>query len=209
MSSSKRPLEHREKVVLIIISVIGASVLFLGYLQLSYQIRAAFTPQNLQSAQPRVQNYGGDLANALDSQLQVGEELKTKDTDRDGMSDYDELKVYKTSPYLDDSDSDGKSDKAEVEAGTDPNCPEGKKCQQVSENSSNSTPPLLSTEPATAPSSASLETELRQAVPIEKLRQLLVEQGGLTKEQVDQIDDATLRRVYEETLANLNQQVNQ
>ena len=34
-------------------------------------------------------------------------ELRKKDTDRDGLNDYSELKIYKTSPYLADSDSDG------------------------------------------------------------------------------------------------------
>ncbi len=45
---------------------------------------------------------------------------KEKDTDRDGLSDYDERYIYGTSPYDQDSDNDGYSDYDEVKAGTDP-----------------------------------------------------------------------------------------
>ncbi|MFA6107032.1 MAG: hypothetical protein WC745_05190 [Patescibacteria group bacterium] len=58
------------------------------------------------------------------------EALKGKDTDKDGLNDYDELYVHKTSAYLEDSDSDGISDKKEIDANKDPNCPEGKECYQ-------------------------------------------------------------------------------
>ncbi len=54
--------------------------------------------------------------------------LRLKDTDNDGLSDYDELNIYQTSPYLADSDSDGFSDKEEIASGNNPNCPAGKDC---------------------------------------------------------------------------------
>lgn len=50
------------------------------------------------------------------------------DTDRDGLDDLTELEMTRTSPFLADSDSDGKTDKEEVDAGEDPNCPKGKAC---------------------------------------------------------------------------------
>src|SRR3989344_2262751 len=46
--------------------------------------------------------------------------LSKKDSDQDGLSDYDELYLYGTSPYLPDSDSDGVSDKREIATGADP-----------------------------------------------------------------------------------------
>ena len=58
----------------------------------------------------------------------------TKDTDNDGLLDVDELNNYKTSPYLEDSDSDGVNDYQEIIAGTDPNCPAGKNCDSTLEN---------------------------------------------------------------------------
>ena len=53
---------------------------------------------------------------------------KNTDTDGDGISDYDEVNIFKTSAFLKDSDGDGISDYDEIKAGTDPNCPTGKDC---------------------------------------------------------------------------------
>jgi hypothetical protein len=58
------------------------------------------------------------------------EKLKITDSDSDSISDYEEMFIYKTSPFLADSDSDGESDDLEIQRGTDPNCPKGKTCQQ-------------------------------------------------------------------------------
>lgn len=55
--------------------------------------------------------------------------ISTKDTDGDGITDAQELKIYNTSPFLEDSDSDGLGDKAEIDAGQDPNCPQGTDCR--------------------------------------------------------------------------------
>ena len=44
------------------------------------------------------------------------------DTDSDGLSDWDEINIYKTSIYLSDTDSDGVSDKEEIFQGNDPLC---------------------------------------------------------------------------------------
>lgn len=49
--------------------------------------------------------------------------LKTTDSDKDGLSDYDEVVTYKSNPNLRDSDGDGFQDKAEVDAGYNPNGP--------------------------------------------------------------------------------------
>ena len=64
-----------------------------------------------------------------DSQLQA--DLKNKDTDGDGLNDYDEIYIYNSSAYLTDSDSDGASDSLEVSRGSDPNCKPNEDCSGV------------------------------------------------------------------------------
>ena len=68
------------------------------------------------------------LANATNQDTQDLLGLRQKDTDQDGLSDYDELYVYQTSPYLEDSDSDGIQDQKEIASNSDPNCPKGADC---------------------------------------------------------------------------------
>lgn len=145
------------------------------------------------------------------------EELRTKDTDADKLSDYDELYVWKTSPYIQDSDSDGYDDKTEIESGNDPNCPQGTECRGASsvasDNSDSATLPKsdplrLLAEPARNqlfgskpmnfldPLSGSSPEELRTM-----LRQL-----GVPDEQLKQIDDATLLQLYQESLGQVQAQ---
>ncbi len=57
--------------------------------------------------------------------------LQEKDTDQDGLSDYAEIYLYKTSAYLPDTDSDGITDAIEIAQSTNPNCPEGTDCLQL------------------------------------------------------------------------------
>jgi hypothetical protein len=49
----------------------------------------------------------------------VGDKMK-RDSDRDGISDYDEQSLYKTDPFVADTDADGFTDGAEVLSGYDP-----------------------------------------------------------------------------------------
>lgn len=102
--------------------------------------------------------------------------LKTKDTDHDGLSDYDELITTHTSPYLKDSDGDGTDDKAELNGGTDPNCPFGKICSSFS----------LLTSP----------TDVNGNLTPAFLREAL-HSAGVPQAQLDQTDDATLLQIYQ------------
>lgn len=49
--------------------------------------------------------------------------LKTVDTDKDGLTDFDEVTVYSTNPNLKDTDKDGFDDKAEIDKGYNPSGP--------------------------------------------------------------------------------------
>jgi len=54
---------------------------------------------------------------------QLGTNSNGSDTDGDGLSDYQEVKIYKTNPLNPDTDGDTYTDGAEVLAGYDPNKP--------------------------------------------------------------------------------------
>ena len=73
-----------------------------------------FAPYKAVYAQAKVQPAG--LAIPL-----TEAQLKTMDTDRDGLSDYDEIFVFHTDPNKPDSDGDGYTDSHEIEHGFDPN----------------------------------------------------------------------------------------
>ena len=51
----------------------------------------------------------------------VNDSLYNKDTDGDGLSDFEEIYFYKTNPYDQDTDSDGYFDNLEIKNGYDPN----------------------------------------------------------------------------------------
>ena len=113
------------------------------------------------------------------------------DTDLDGLSDYDEMYLYYTSPYLEDSDSDGFSDYEEIKNNHDPNCPQGQVCQTQGAPSG-----IIDTTGNFLEEFANLSDA--------DLRQLLISQG-LPEAEVNQLDSATLRQTFDETLKNFEQ----
>ncbi len=138
--------------------------------------------------------------------------LQAIDTDQDGLSDYDELNFYSTSPYLPDSDSDGKTDKQEIEAGTDPNCAEGKLCvnpDAVAKPSSDgvgasplvnaATAPLVALDKLTstigATTTMSIEGLLKNP---SALRSILISSGNMSATDLADVDDETLIRMFSE-----------
>ncbi len=118
---SSSPKDFGSKKTFIFVGIIGVAALFLGFFQIYQNIRSPFqTALTLNSS-----------TYLTSDQLQEIDSLKAKDTDSDGLLDYDELYYYNTSPYLKDSDSDGFTDKEELESNNDPNCPSGLDCSGV------------------------------------------------------------------------------
>lgn len=190
--------------MLALFAVIGIG---LGLISLKKGISNPFTPSN--SA-----NFGNSkLAAGLTSDETAA--LRNLDTDNDGLSDYDELYLYNTSPYLSDSDSDTFSDQQEIDKGDDPNCPAGQDCTGTARPLSNANASTALTNANTNGASVSntnAVTEIPKtatgAVDLAKLRQIL-KNAGAPAYAVDGTDDATLLELYqtmvnEQTQANAN-----
>jgi Bacterial TSP3 repeat len=111
-----------------------------------------------------------------------------KDTDQDGLSDYDEKYVYGTSPYLADTDSDGISDYEEISTGQKPLC-SGDTCQGDLDGS-DSNSELSGIAP-------------QKIMNLPELKNYLIE-TGYPVDQVNQLSDSDLNLIYEEVVKAVN-----
>lgn len=186
------------KLVIFIFTVVGVFLLFLSFRQLKNNIYNPFS-----FAKQPSENLSAAEADVLSSYV-----LQTTDTDGDELSDYDELYVYGTSPFLADTDSDGVSDYSEVMGGADPLCAEGQDCYGLSDPSFVVSPDLsgntgLNTEEASSTEAENLavveDIISGQADPA-FLRNLLLT-NGFSEEDLNQISDEDLQAAYFEVVS--------
>jgi hypothetical protein len=170
-----------------------------GLVGIYKSIRRPFVPNASVLALANVANSGDTTA-----------ELQNRDTDEDGLSDFDELYQYQTSPYLADSDSDALSDKEELESGNDPNCPTGLDCtgfgSSLNVNTTTGTTNTSTnsvTNSATNTAGTGIPTTASGDVDMAQLREVL-KNSGAPAYIVDSTDDATLLELYQESLAEQN-----
>lgn len=193
-------LSREQKAGFVFVIVCGLSALVLGGQYLWTHMAAPFT---VNYTGPRVQ-----LGSEQDA-AKIAEQKKV-DTDGDTINDYDEMYIYKTSPYLADSDSDGLTDGAEIAASQDPNCAVGAAC------ASGSTDTVV---PATVSAGSDVEAadlanrqqaldqalrELQALSPAD-IRDVLV-QSGAEKAKVDAMTDDQVTTMYQGLLAQLQQE---
>jgi len=130
-------------------------------------------------------------------------DLSKIDSDGDSLSDYDETNIYRTSPYLEDSDSDGLNDKQEVLNGSDPNCPAGKICNAIEVAPIASSSDIRdSVDPGEMPimtGAASIVPGMGNEITPTTLRQILL-QNGYNQSDLDQISDEDIMRSYIEAV---------
>lgn len=177
--------EH--KIGVILLSLFAILAVGLGILQIR---NTAYRPFALNNSIPPF----------LNDEINSEEALRYRDTDLDGLNDFDELYVYTTSPYLEDTDSDGVKDKEEVDKGRNPLCYEGKNCglTDVSVNASTvlSKPDNAALYGQNSPQS--MEEYLQDP---DVIRELLLT-SGLSQEIVDKLTDADLKAMAGEIFSS-------
>lgn len=168
--------------------VLGAAALFFGIFQTINAIRGPF-----QGTKETNEQALGETGSTISS-------LSKKDTDVDGLSDFDELYSYQTSPYLADSDSDGRTDQEEVFGGTDPNCMQGKTCSPLEDIALSGTNTNTNVDASNSNLSPPANTNTgAQAgdVTIAELRTAL-KSAGAPAATIDGLSDAELLSLYQE-----------
>ncbi len=118
------------------------------------------------------------------------EDLKNKDTDKDGLNDYQEIYQYHTSMFLPDTDSDGFSDYEEATSGNDPLCPVGQHCNLLRFITPTTKISDIIQDVVVDP-----DLTVQQAAANE-FRQFLLD-NGMTQEEVDQLTDEDLMVVFQ------------
>lgn len=195
-------LGKNQKIAVAVLGVLAVAVIVTWMVQLKKSINSPFSYNPTETTESTETCEGPECQ----------ESLKTKDTDKDGLSDWDELNVYETSPYLEDSDSDGIPDKEEIETGKDPNCPAGRDCSTLTdtstgtstgENLSEGTGQNLNIGGETGELSPTQEEDLQKMLQgqgdASALRKMLLE-SGMDEETLSQISDEDLMASYKEVL---------
>ncbi len=194
--------EHRytmqQKLSFTLLVIFGILIVVLGFLQMRNTI---YTPFVIRAS---------DLEDPASSALFQNDQVKLQsiDTDHDGLNDYEELNFYTTSPYLPDTDSDGIDDKMEISNRTDPICPEGQRCSSAASEPPTTTPSFvpvgaqngIGADPGEAAPAQILEDISKISKDPQTMRALMIRSGAVTKEELDQVDDATILKMAQELM---------
>jgi hypothetical protein len=211
--SRKQQFSSQQKLGLGVLIVIGMTTFVFGIFQINRSI-----------LEPMARDGNLKFKSADEVRQEKEEQLKMSDTDGDGLNDYDELYVFRTSPFLEDSDSDGASDGLEVSQSTDPNCPAGRTCRQARSTagsgsqtetpSGDAVPSNISTEEQDVLDAMEMAFgDLDELTP-ETMRARLAEMEpdelrefmrkiGVPDDMLQQTDDETMRSLLLESLAEI------
>ncbi|HSR89604.1 MAG TPA: thrombospondin type 3 repeat-containing protein [Candidatus Udaeobacter sp.] len=182
-------LSKEQKIGVILLSIFSVFAIGLGILQIRNTMYAPFALNN-------------NVPPLAKDDISSNETLMYRDTDKDGLNDFDELYVYSTSPYLADTDSDGISDKAEVDSGTNPLCPEGQSCAEVGANADavpgNASMTASSSVLGIGSAPQDLDKTLNDPAQVRKI----LATSGLDPKVLEQTTDADLMKMVKEILSS-------
>lgn len=193
-SSFFKSLPKPQRAAFLFLSALSLGVLVLWLWQFNARLSRPFRVPD--TGQKEVAVDTGDFEAALIS----------LDSDGDGLTDIEERSLYASSPYLEDSDSDGINDRAEVEGGSDPNCAAGQDCGTATAPAitpiiASST--IIDVEPAEGSDSGD-ETDLQAMMAGQasaaQLRAMLLDSGA-NADVINQLSDEELIKTYQEMLA--------
>ena len=193
-------LSKQQKISLISLGVFTILIMVFGVMQFRYNLYSPFDYSKKVVANQN--NASGNASGATTT------DLTKLDSDNDGLNDFDEINVYKTSAYLEDSDSDGFSDKDEILNNTDPNCPAGQVCTQITANTDSSSSSNNTLAPDTLDKTASTDLSQEDKTAQDMLngksdpavlRKLLLD-NGMPKADLDKISDEDLIASYQDSL---------
>lgn len=209
--------EDIDRVSLWIVGILGFIVVFGGIIQMREHLHG--TENNV--FKPIQEKYANAIS-PTDSSLAstaAGQEFvdqQNTDTDEDGLSDFDELNIHGTSPYIADSDSDGISDSDELLANTDPNCAEGAICgtslgsgvatsaaDQFSEFD------LEDQNTLNAINVTNQELARVSALSVQEKRAFLINETAYTQQEVDQLSDDDINTIFEISVTEIQDALGQ
>jgi len=184
-------MTNKSKILpLFFLSVLCLFVLALGFFQIRGAIYGPFGGFKKSSAEQETALTQEEIFSFL------LEQAKQEDTDEDGLFDYDEIYLYNTSPYIQDSDSDAFTDKEEIDAGSDPLDANSTPYRIISDSPKDD----FWEEPIDSNlDSLSANNQEQAEFSIDYIKTFLIEQAGMSKEIVDSIDDNTLKKLYNDT----------
>ncbi|MBT6574118.1 hypothetical protein HOM83_03715 [Candidatus Falkowbacteria bacterium] len=195
---SHKKLKQRQNIAMAVVSIVSFIVVIIGV----YQVKNILLIPMPGIGQPGNSPYVAPVVDETDLSQIDPEKLKDQDTDEDGITDFDELYVYETSPYLADSDSDGFDDAYEIQNFEDPMCPQGQNCFSSFSPEEGTATELV--EDATGGSSQyqpiAVDQEDILQISADQLLSLLVATGNITQADLASIDDQSLLVMYDQML---------
>lgn len=194
LERSKKQLTREERVAFGFIAVCGIGAVLFGGLSFFSNVKKPFL---ISYTGPRY------VTSAEKESEQIALQRIT-DTDEDGISDYDELNIFATSPYIADTDSDGRPDGTEVLEGGDPNCALGKTCVSSELIQSGANAAFLESQAPESPEAAQVPTleetlGALQSLSVEEVRQMLGE-SGVDTDQLAQLSDEQVMALYQDAI---------
>ncbi len=200
-------LSAEQKVAFVLLVFLGIGGVAFGAASFGAMIRRPFEIQIAKSSREE------PFLTLTQKEDKQKEDQKTMDTDTDGLSDYDELYVFRTSAYVSDTDSDGMDDRSEVYAGSNPNCPEGKTCSGTvsgdvagANTSGKDFVDAISTSPLgkdlskyNFQSEADIQ-DFVKSITVDQIREALA-QAGVPADKLAEIADEELKKIFSQTLS--------